>query len=817
MTAAPPQPPVTSQAQQDWINRSTGPGVIWAHRFNDPSVIQRFTGASTPAIYADLQTHLRWNSTDGIIGDGCLEMFWPQNSTPQYGWGRPLFPIQASGLGPADINNAGLPVLSSAQYETGSLSSNNGKLFPDMFVNFQGGGYFVHPDYLIAANQPWAKPAGVPQPQILQGGDFWLQYRVKFSASRFSSLEATGKYLNLIGWHSNVSQEFVWQAVADFNGGWVKVYTNQGNSPASGSTDGSNGSLYDPQNQSGSAVFIEPGGRSACLVGDGGRVGLVANGGVEDCYCHHPDEWLTVMLHIIPGHQIVDTSSTWYTGTGNNGSRDTGLEMFAARPGQTEWTRVISKKNFIFLYGGDYIQGVNAQPYGWSWANFTPFNGGASPVPVQSPTGYYHRFDQIICSTQPIPLPRDFGAPAWFTAMQDKTWKQLALASDFTPVKQPAANVAGPVQDATIIQGAFCGSCVDQLRGDQLFIANGGHNGWSGNENYLFQVKTATPKWYRLNDRTPDNLFDYSQPSGHVKVSYLDGLPRAMHSWNVPVFAEGHGKIFYPYETDYEAPNSGNSDDGWMFDRDRCRDDYTAFPLPYSTVGANSGVGAGHWQYLGQLVGGNLNEGSEACWDPQNYVVIWVDKLPQTPAVSAAKTAFTINPTTLAITYYNIVPLSGNPTIYWAVCTRGLPNNVMVCGDYLSATDIYLWDLSNRSTSVLRRVVAVNNGSYTAQSGWYPVWHTPSKAFLFYDQSLMGGGSTIVKLAPSDPNNPLTTTWTFSNVPANVANTVTPPVTTNPSWSKFNIVRDMGNGQGCLIVTSWDQGVFAYKLPVAGV
>src|SRR5262249_28259283 len=125
-----------------------------------------------------------------------------------------------------------------------------------------------------------------------------------------------------------------------------------------------------------------------------------------------------------------------------------------------------------------------------------------------------------------------------------------------------------------------------------------------------------------------------------------------------------------------------------------------------------------------------------------------------------------------AVAYYNVQPVSGNPVISWGYCTTGLSPNLLVCGDEQS-TDIYVWDLTNRAGSVLVRKITSGTSAYASGAGWYGVWHAPSNAFLFYDQSKVGGGSAIVKLAMSDPAHPLTSSWVWSNVPANAANTVT--------------------------------------------
>lgn len=371
----------------DWVSRSTGPGVIWAQRFTQDLDVNRFLGANTPN-KTTAAAFIRRSATDGILGDGCMEHFFPQGGLPQYGWVRPLFPIASAG----DVNNAGLPVINDGLYgtTTGQFPTS---VYPGAFVNYNGGSHFVHPDYLISANQGWSKPGGIPQPQILRQGPFWIQFRVKFSATRFNSAEASGKFFMITGWYANCQQEIVLQARTEYGGGWFEWYTSVGSN--------FNSQLRKPEE--GSPQSIQPGGAYGltCL-NDGRQIG----GGAGNCFVYPTETWVTMMIKVTPGRQFVTSSPGWSTAAANAPARTTGLQVLAALPGATSWTVIADVPDFIFYFDGDYLGAGSAQPWGWSVVNFTPFNGGASAQPVVNAAGWYHRFDQIICSTQAIPLPK---------------------------------------------------------------------------------------------------------------------------------------------------------------------------------------------------------------------------------------------------------------------------------------------------------------------------------------------------------------------------------------------------------------------------
>ncbi len=347
---------MAGNALADWNSRSTGAGVVWAQRFTQLSDVQRYL------IAGDLnQAKLYCNfvANDGIIGDGCLSLDTPAGQAQVGSWGRPMRPITG------DVNKAGLPVYAQT-LDSASTTVN-------VFSNMKGG-FFGNADYKNAA------------PNDFVGTDFYLQFRVKFSANRFKSNEPNGKMLMLVTGYQTPDQELVLQARTDYGGAWYTMYTN--------TSTGFNSSLNNPQSASGTqGSSLEPGGPydSTCIEG-------TAPDGTNKCFLWPTNEWLTVLIHVIPGHQytVADINST-------ANKKDTGLEVWIARAGATTYTKIWSKLDYVWQYGVSYQDGT-PQPNGWNWLNLTAFTGGNAGVP--SVNGYYHRHDQLIFSTQFIPCPQ---------------------------------------------------------------------------------------------------------------------------------------------------------------------------------------------------------------------------------------------------------------------------------------------------------------------------------------------------------------------------------------------------------------------------
>jgi hypothetical protein len=184
-----------STAADDWTDRSTAAGVVWAHRFNDQQTDN----------FCD-EPNGSWGtasiiSSGGIIGDGCLRLATPAGRFPSQRWSRPLAPMPADAVYgySADINNAGLPTVPA---QTWFGSNMNTRLFNAC------GGFFTHANYYNTAIESVPVVAGTQPRRFVYAGPFWIQYRMYAHASVFASPEVTAKKMMVeaYGTSSNSSE-----------------------------------------------------------------------------------------------------------------------------------------------------------------------------------------------------------------------------------------------------------------------------------------------------------------------------------------------------------------------------------------------------------------------------------------------------------------------------------------------------------------------------------------------------------------------------------------------------------------------------------
>lgn len=406
----------SSNALADWNARVAGPGVLWAHRFNDNSAMYWATVYGNGVHRPDLSMR---QSTGGIIGDGYLRMFAPANVVTTGGFARPLAPVVGatpSGAWsslpyPTDLNNAGRPTMDyNAFYSSvpGDPAGKKGNMV---------GGFFTHADYqdyTQAGNELW-NPALRPG-QIkssdgthFTGTDFYLQFRTRVPAVVLSTFNS--KFLMIVnGGNGTPYHEIVSNFVPTI-GSIFYFYTSQGNQ--------TNSILWHPQGSSGAGTLLQPGADAPygaqCVVpaGVNGRPALPLTG---QCWAWPIDEWVTILVHVIPGHHEPNARygepSTWT-------HKDTGIEAWVAtqsqidaarNAGQTpQYTKIWDKKDYAFDYFGRYqfedINGSTLSPNGWNLFNLTMFLNYSSSSAQSWPEDLWHDHDQIICSTQFIPCP----------------------------------------------------------------------------------------------------------------------------------------------------------------------------------------------------------------------------------------------------------------------------------------------------------------------------------------------------------------------------------------------------------------------------
>lgn len=412
-------------AAEDWLLRSTGPGVIWAHRFssetdgslywaqngNNPGA--EYGSASTGAHFGYLgTTPINGRSDGGIIGDGCMEFYIPggQGTPVSGGWRRPLAPVRAdsgtSGRLPyaADTNNPGLDFLPFDAAYSFYARDPNGR-----FGNCPGG-YFTHPSYWAARRSYTLGGASHPEivsdPEKVTEG-IYLQYRVKFPTlpngdNRLDYTDFWGKLVMFSNMGvSNANNEIITNVMpqAGYNNRFF-MYNTTGGVP-----------LYSPVNGSSVGTIAQPGGDydATCRLDSSG------SGSSGACWVWPKDEWVTVLMQVVPGRN--NTNQSYLT---SPQFPETAIRVWVARAGATSYTKIWDKadygmnyqlgsypfSDFTYATGGNNPLAGTAAPYGYNAVRFDTYANPGQALAKEYSKGIWVLHDQIICSTRFIPCPR---------------------------------------------------------------------------------------------------------------------------------------------------------------------------------------------------------------------------------------------------------------------------------------------------------------------------------------------------------------------------------------------------------------------------
>jgi hypothetical protein len=359
-------------AELDWIARSTAAGVVWSHDFRSRSEVDQFRvaggyGNDPTDEHGSTVKHI---TSDGITGGGCLEINVPTGGIANGGWWRPMSAIRAGDNGKATADLADGGSLPARAWNATRRSEN---------YDWRGG-YYGHIDY----HRQFSTWQG--RSNLWDGTEFYLQFRVKQSASRWLPrspqnpygklmfIDITGETgdgeLVLISGDSNLGY---WNKTSPF-----RMYTSRGSNP--------NSALSNPQGDPGGAS-IQPGSawERSCVIG-----GNVSQPNM--CWEWPADEWVTVLVHLVPGHHNADI----YAPLAQWQNRDTRLEVWVARANQTTYTKLFSKADLAWYYAS------SLHPTG----AFNSICPSAYMNNVPAVLGWHHRFDQVIFSRQFIACPQ---------------------------------------------------------------------------------------------------------------------------------------------------------------------------------------------------------------------------------------------------------------------------------------------------------------------------------------------------------------------------------------------------------------------------
>ena len=383
-------------AAADWQARTSAAGVLWAHRFQSVDDIRGYqrsapdsgsvNGAGRTTVYDP--TIQQFSANEGIIpGDGALRQVYHGGEDwggSAWQWRRPLQPFDY------DINNPGVATLPSS-------------LEPwRYFQNHPEVATVMHTDYQAAHGSP-SRTGPFLSDRI------YIQLWMKLSPGRITSGDAPdGKCVMLENCYTSNEAQFVMN-VGPGSSSAVRVYTNKGS--------GFNAALENPQTsgpssggqrQPGSQHTIPSGaysGQSAANVCVYNNRNVAGWDGM--CWTFPDDKWVSLLYYWKPGHHAASTASVG--DPANNAARDTTLTIWAATEDEIRagsgYTRVHHKTDYVWRYSEDDRFGSSSSylPFGLQQFLLNHFTGGLAWN--ITPLTFWHQFDQIICSIEPIPCP----------------------------------------------------------------------------------------------------------------------------------------------------------------------------------------------------------------------------------------------------------------------------------------------------------------------------------------------------------------------------------------------------------------------------
>ncbi|MFK8030998.1 MAG: choice-of-anchor U domain-containing protein [Gammaproteobacteria bacterium] len=340
---------------------------------------------------------------------------------------------------------------------------------------------------------------------------------------------------------------------------------------------------------------------------------------------------------------------------------------------------------------------------------------------------------------------------------------------------QPKCAWSGTLGLAAVMD-VWVGGAFDTYR-DRLIVWGGGHFGYAGNEVYVFDLNTL--EWERLTDPSPDTtLFNNSNSEG----TYIDGLPRARHTYNHVQYAPPPIDRFIVPGGCCGSANNGPS--GTINDVSTFHFGAGTGPVGWETNGAPDFVPGGNSALTGMSSalhpttgdmwvlpdgGGNslkqLKMDETADWENGDHE--WIDN---------TRTSGVI--------------------IYLTSAIDPVRNIMVSVGAYNNNSRIYVHDLNNPDQSYVRPVTTGDDTIERASAPGFVFDPTINK-FVGW-----AGGSQVYTLDPD--------TWHWERLDAAPSNTVTP--TAPNETHTYGRFRYSPNKNVMVLVNKTSQNVYIYKL-----
>jgi len=369
-------------AETDWLARSTAAGVVWAHDFRTAAEVDAFRwqgGIGNVPTLAQSDGNTRWITSDGITGNGCMEINIPTGGIARAGWWRPMSPLRSGGNGLTRDDAGANGTITPRAWNQNDVSQNG---------NFRTG-YYGHNDYHVQF------PTWQGQSNVWDGTDFYIQFRVKISAGRFNDANPGGKLMFIDVTGQTGDEEIVIQSTPHQSYFYrtypFRMYTSFGSGLAYQSF------LSVPQGGNNGSSLETGQYASTCTIGGNTSV-------ANACWEWPGDEWVTVLVHVTPGHHNATGTGAGFWNPRGDGNyniadapfHDTGLEVWVARTGEKTYTKVMDHNGFAWIFN------TAIHPNG----SFNSICPSGYMNNVNAVEGWFHRYTQLIFSKQFIPCPQ---------------------------------------------------------------------------------------------------------------------------------------------------------------------------------------------------------------------------------------------------------------------------------------------------------------------------------------------------------------------------------------------------------------------------
>jgi hypothetical protein len=360
-------------------------------------------------------------------------------------------------------------------------------------------------------------------------------------------------------------------------------------------------------------------------------------------------------------------------------------------------------------------------------------------------------------------------APTWFTSMSHKQWatpmsNYLGSAGVVDPLATVEPNRGN--NGVSSIITTWVGTLYDTSRHELALLGAGGHESYGGNEVYAAQLNRASPAWTRLRSATLAEAH-----TGTVYTAWPDGTPPSDHTGHQQVYGNGRW-----LKLGLGSPNWGGpprDDQWWEYNR---------------AAGTWTDLGSGH------MAGSNAIT-SCALYDSVNGHFIKIRGQPTTPSVEF------IDHNTLAVvkTAQGGVTSPGWNTSRAVLAAIDPVRRLLVAFSWVGAVApawLFVMDLNNTSAGWSVRVPITGT---PPASLWMPVyWHTPSNAFITWDEA-----SGIRKLTPTISGGTYTAaTWsTVTSGFTGITPTYAVPASSQKWYSRVRLVENfLGTTDSALLV-----------------